>query len=358
MYSHKKVLLLYPYPWFSVRLNHKDVIQFPKALSRCLNVSFESILAPIVTGEELENQHLYKLRLATIANVFILSGKIIYRRILYDFFPKICFVIFHLSWSTAILVILIRLISGNKPTLIVKTDISSQSNIAKGRGSIVEKISIKIINRYVDIIIGETKEAVDSLKDLFSNSYKVLHCRNGIDSSSIPSYVDNQRLIDVLILSRFNIDKKGSEYYKVVVPHLLKCGYTITLVGGAANEVFGKYLVEYDNLTIFNQLPHEKVMQLMGSAKIFLNLSIQESFLIALLEARAMGCKVLTTPVGVAPEIAKDDSRIMLINPDEKHIENLINNHIECGSNSLPNNLGGWDDVILSSKLIPRIRSK
>ena len=58
-----------------------------------------------------------------------------------------------------------------------------------------------------------------------------------------------------------------------------------------------------DNLKFTGALPREEVLSLMAQSKVFLHTSAYESFGFVLLEALQQGASVVSTPVGIAPEI-------------------------------------------------------
>lgn len=57
-------------------------------------------------------------------------------------------------------------------------------------------------------------------------------------------------------------------------------------------------------ILLLGQQPREVVWQKMAAAKIYFHTALFESFGMTILEAADMGCRVVSTPVGVAPEIA------------------------------------------------------
>lgn len=59
------------------------------------------------------------------------------------------------------------------------------------------------------------------------------------------------------------------------------------------------------NVRLTGSLPRYEVLRLMKSARVFLHTSRFESFGYVLVEAAAAGCRVVSTPVGVAPQLAQ-----------------------------------------------------
>lgn len=70
------------------------------------------------------------------------------------------------------------------------------------------------------------------------------------------------------------------------------------------------------NLTFTGALPREEVLSLMAQSKVFLHTSSYESFGFVLIEALQQGAHVVSTPVGIAPELDRstvaDNSQILV----------------------------------------------
>ena len=58
------------------------------------------------------------------------------------------------------------------------------------------------------------------------------------------------------------------------------------------------------NVTFAGEMPRPEVLALMRRSKVFLHTSTYESFGFVLVEAAAHGCRLVSTPVGIAPEMA------------------------------------------------------
>ena len=60
-------------------------------------------------------------------------------------------------------------------------------------------------------------------------------------------------------------------------------------------------------VTLLGNVPHERVVDVLRRAHVFLNCSLTESFCIAILEAACVGCLVVATGVGGVPEVLPPD---------------------------------------------------
>lgn len=345
-------ILVYPYPWFGERLLHKDVYQFPMAVARALDCKFLVLKGWLITGEEIDGQSRWILRVALLLNTIFL----IVRLAKFYFSRKSlhpCFIFFHLTWSTAILASLMQLIWRDKSFILIKSDLNPESGLATGgESSLLERLSVRMLRSKVNAVIGETGASVKALLGLFGPSQVVL-CPNGIDISSIEQNNPIDRNIDVIVVSRFNVVKKGVALYSEVIPELVKAGLSVHLIGeGAEDFSIRTSLSGHSKVKVSEKLQHSDVMLSMKQARIFLSLSLSESFLIAIIEAYAMGCRVISTSVGVAPDLAKSTSNITIVSFNVSDIVKEVMFYINEEDPDPPSRLCAWDDVIEESGLI------
>ena len=348
-----ETILLYPYPWYSERLVHKDVYQFPYAIARALNNECKVLKGPLITGHEREAQNPLLLRLALLLNVLVLLLFLPAMYLSNNAGRAPCFVFFHISWPTAFLASAVRFFWRGRARIVIKTDLNPNSELAtRGGGSILERLSVRILRPVTDFFVAETFAAVQSLRLLFNHSQVIL-CRNGIDLSSF-TYADIPlRDIDVLVVSRFCVEQKGAALYKKVIPQLLNAGLSVYMIGAGVEEfAIRTELQSHSHLRFSEQLPHHELLRAMMQSRIFLSLSFSESFLIAIVEAYAMGCRVITTAVGVAPDLSKETSNITIVPFNASEIVTQILQVIRQEQPITPTRLGVWDDVIEDSGLI------
>ena len=345
-------ILVYPYPWHSERLVHKDVYQFPDAIARALKNKMKVLKGWLITGRELEGQSPIVLRAALLLNVMLLLVKLPILRLSSQARTP-CFVFFHISWPTALLAGAVRLIWRGRARIVIKTDLNPNSELStSGGGSILERFSVRTLRPITDFFAAETSGAVQALRRLFDQRQVIL-CRNGIDLSSI-SHVDSlSRNIDVLVVSRFFVEKKGAALYKEVIPRLVRAGLSVHLIGEGAEQFASSTALSGNaRLRVSEQLQHAEVLRAMRQARVFLSLSLSESFLIAIMEAYAMGCRVISTAVGVAPDLAKETSSITIVPFNADDIVPQVLQGLGQAQPIAPARLGGWDDVVEDSGLI------
>lgn len=78
-----------------------------------------------------------------------------------------------------------------------------------------------------------------------------------------------------------------------------------------------------NKIRLLGKLPRSQVLKKMADAKILLHTAHFESFGMVLLEAAANGCQVISTPVGIAPEIAAcGDTVDELVHLSQEALEN------------------------------------
>jgi glycosyltransferase involved in cell wall biosynthesis len=348
-------ILIYPYPWFGERLLHKDVYQFPMAVARALDCKFHVLKGWLITGEEIDGQSRWILRVALLLNTIFLIFRL--ARLYFGRTAKHpCFTLFHLTWSSAIIASFVRLIWRDRACILIKSDLNPESGLATGDcGSFLEGLSIQILRSKINLVIGETSASTKGLLGLFGSS-QVVRCPNGIDISSIQQNNLHNRDIDVIVVSRFNVEKKGVVLYSEVIPELVQAGLSVHLIGeGAEDFSIRTSLSGHSKVKVSEKLQHSDVMLSMKKARIFLSLSLSESFLIAIMEAYAMGCRVISTPVGVAPDLAKSTPNITIVSFEASDIINEVMFYINEEDPDPPSRLCAWDDVIEESGLIKEI---
>lgn len=347
--------LIYPYPWHSKRLVHKDVYQFPTAIARALESELHVRTGRLITGQELEDQSPILLRTALLLNSVLMLLSLVGLR-LKRHMQAPCFVFFHISWPTALLACAVRLLWGKHACIVIKTDLNPNGALAtRGGGSIIERCSVRILRPITNVLAAETSVTVQALRRLFSQDQVIL-CRNGIDLASMPPVDSQPRDVDVLVVSRFFVERKGATLYRDVIPQLVAAGLSVHLIGEGAEEFSNSTSLQgHAQVKISEQLNHAEVLGAMRQARVFLSLSLWESFLIAIMEAYAMGCRVISTPVGVAPDLAEETSNITIVSFDPDDIVQKVKHGIRQEQPPAPSRLCGWDDVVEDSGLISRL---
>lgn len=355
MTKKSATILVYPYPWSSERLKHKDVFLFPSAVAKALGVPLLTQTSWLVTGEELEGQSPLVLRMALLLNCLIALPRLVRVRFKAEA-KNPCLIFFHIGWPTALLAIFSRCLWGRRAYILVKTDLNPNSALVTcGAGSFLEYFSVRVLRRMANLLTVETEAATLLLRRIIKGPAQVLHCRNGID---IPSSLLHslQRKTDVLVVSRFSVEKKGAALYAKVIPEIVRAGFRVHLIGDGAEEFMRQVFPHtVGQVEISEQLTHAAVLHAMRDARVFLSLSLSESFLIAIMEAYAMGCLIVSTPVGVAPELARETANVKITSFHPDQILDQLMVAITQEQPPIPHNINGWDNVVEKSGLIPLV---
>uniref|UniRef100_A0A5K3FHZ3 phosphatidylinositol N-acetylglucosaminyltransferase n=1 Tax=Mesocestoides corti TaxID=53468 RepID=A0A5K3FHZ3_MESCO len=133
---------------------------------------------------------------------------------------------------------------------------------------------------------------------------------NAIDSASFtpdPSSRDPDN-ITVVIVSRL-VYRKGADLMAAIIPPLCSTFPNLRfIIGGdgpkrlALEEMRERHNLHF-RVELLGPLPHHKVRDVLVRGDIFLNLSLTESFCIAIVEAASCGLLVVSTRVGGVPEV-------------------------------------------------------
>ncbi len=130
----------------------------------------------------------------------------------------------------------------------------------------------------------------------------------GIREADIPKILPESRPLDVLGVGSLLPVKNWARWLRVLrrvadrIP-----GLQAELIGDGPErgrlQSLCKRLELEKNLRFGGTMPREQVLQKMRSAKVLLHSADFESFGFVLAEAAAQGCRVVSTPVGIAPEL-------------------------------------------------------
>lgn len=347
----KKLILIYPYPWANRRLFHKDVYRFPQVVAELTCANFSSFHGPITTRSENDGKGIILMKLAMAANVLLLLFYLIFLRI----FRRDCsyiFVMFHVSIPTTLCSRVIGSLWGSRASIIVKSDLDAYAVDPLYSNSPVRRWLISNLDGVADVIVGETTKAVDQLRSFFNFS-NVVFCPNGLDFRPIENTSTIGRQTDLIIVSRFFDKRKGANLYRAVLPQLLDLGIKIHIIGEGATEFSLQHnFFSHPGLIVTESLQHDEVLRAMADSKIFLSLSIYESFIIALIEAYAMGCRIITTPVGVAEDLAKTSESVSLVSFCPEEILSTTSHVLKFEHTKAPLDSYNWQETVRCSGLL------
>jgi len=119
------------------------------------------------------------------------------------------------------------------------------------------------------------------------------------------------------------VSQKGLEFLLEALPSIQKTvpEVRLTVVGdGPMHSHFvemAKRLHVSSKVTFLGAVPHKEMPRLYHNANVFVMPSLSESFPNVLLEAMAMKKAIVSTRVGVIPEMLKDKETALLVNPRE-----------------------------------------
>ncbi|MCZ6463812.1 MAG: glycosyltransferase family 4 protein [Proteobacteria bacterium] len=121
-----------------------------------------------------------------------------------------------------------------------------------------------------------------------------------------PVFTDAPRRDRILTATRM-FERKGVQFLVRALQHL-DTHFEVWIAGG------GPYLPELERLAaklgvavrFLGQVPHEELMQLYATTKIFVFTSAAENFPMVLLESLSAGCAVVTTDTSGCREVAED----------------------------------------------------
>lgn len=128
--------------------------------------------------------------------------------------------------------------------------------------------------------------------------------------ASFPQIRHHKKPIDILGCGSLTTLKNWRLWLEVVTGMCAKHPHLRTeIVGtGPDQETLMKQIISSgleNQVVLCGELPRQRVWQKMAEAKILLHTSTFESFGMVLAEAHALGCHVVSTPVGIAPEMAR-----------------------------------------------------
>lgn len=131
----------------------------------------------------------------------------------------------------------------------------------------------------------------------------------GVDAREIPAVLPDDRPIDILGCGSL-IPLKNWDLWLNVVTGLVKIKPALRaeLIGEGPERTKLENLIQQldlqENVNLPGALPRPEVLVRMQQSKVLLHTARFESFGFVLAEAAMNGCKVVSTPVGIAPEMA------------------------------------------------------
>lgn len=326
----KDVCLIYSWENFSFNYLVKDVGLFPKFFAKSSNQRLEALIYDStgldgnLDGSCSGELHKSKSYLHFILKIFL--NRISYiKNVRY-------FILFHVSLRTSLLSMLLKLVNPSC-SVIVKTDLSNSnvhelSNVR--RRNPIKYYFMLIFNRMVDAFCIETKGVIELLKiehPSLINRDKIYYVPNGVLYDEVFSKTIDKDRHSISIITRDDTLLKGHDRIIPLLKRLdkdLSCsnkGYIVDV------RVIGPLSVETRNslselsrklskvdVDLLGRLTSQSTLAVLSRSQLFVNVSLEESYCFALVEAALVKCGVITTPVGVAEDLSLHYQDVEILN--------------------------------------------
>lgn len=179
-------------------------------------------------------------------------------------------------------------------------------------------------NNFRPQINVESKFSQNEIKNMLSNPFNPN--KEPYDSLMVDLIPINHKKVTIVSISR-QVYRKGTDLLVEVIPKLYKLFPNMTfIIGGDGPK---KYLLDtmvetfimHDRVKLMGAVPHSKVRETMLQGDIYLNVSLTETFCIAILEAASCGSFVISTNIGGVEEVLPEYMRILV----ESNCSDIIN---------------------------------
>lgn len=355
------VRLVYPYPWFSPRFEYKDVILFPSALAQLLGARFEAVKGPVILGEESDEVSAVSRRLAMAVNMAVTIACFWYRCV-FDRgnLRKEVTVLFNFNLLSSILAWFFAAAAPREHWLLIKADLNTNDALFRSRtasGRWKRSLIASMYRWSRSTIVVETKAALDLLQQFaVFGGVKAVLCRNGVETGIDTADLSTNRDIDVLIVTRFNSPAKAAtRYLDLLADYRDELRVAIVGTGSIAAASTLKSNANL-NIQCHDSLDHRQLVRMMCNAKVFLNLSAQESFCLSLLEAAEAGCRIITTDVGVAQDLAEFYAHLRIIEYDRQSLIDNVRHELQKENMmGLRPGFFSWHSVLRMDNLLQKI---
>jgi len=131
----------------------------------------------------------------------------------------------------------------------------------------------------------------------------------GVSSAEIPNSLPDHRPLDILGCGSFILLKNWALWLEVIAEVATqKPDLRAEIIGDGVDRPLIESLIQQGGLEhivrLSGHLPRAEVLTRMQESKVFLHTAQFESFGFVLAEAAMNGCRVVSTPVGIAPQIS------------------------------------------------------
>jgi glycosyltransferase involved in cell wall biosynthesis len=228
----------------------------------------------------------------------------------------------HIASNSMIPAFMISKISG-KPYVVT----CHGSEIRLLRKNAVLRLLQKILLLKASHVVAVSKEIRDILiKEYGLSSQTITHIPNGYDEVFIkqllarPSNRVCQKTPSLVFVGSLREVKDPLdliEAFKIVSDRLTNTHLQIVGDGHlrpAVEKKINSYNLQ-DRITLHGMVPHQRALEIMASAEIYISTSVDEGLPTSLIEAMALKRAIITTDVGGVPEIIKDGVNGLLTPP-------------------------------------------
>lgn len=355
----KNTCLIYSWENFSFSYLKKDVGLFPKFFAKSSGHKLDAIIYDSVGLEgKLDGDfdgELYKSKSYLHFIFEIFSDRISYLK------SVKFFILFHVSLRTSLLCLLLKLVNPSS-RIIVKTDLSisnlhSFSNMRKCNP--IKYYLILVLNRMVDAFCIETTGVIKLLKKEHNNLIKrdrIYHVPNGVLPDELFLKIVEKDEHSISIITRDDTPLKG---YDRIIPILKQLDRNLSCIENDYSvdvKIIGPLSVEMRNsisevskelsqidIHLLGSLSSKATLDELSKSQLFVNLSLEESYCFALVEAALTKCRVITTPVGVADDLSKHYPNIEILNFN-------VESFVQCILSNLENSQVKITDSVLAEK--------
>lgn len=163
---------------------------------------------------------------------------------------------------------------------------------------------------------------------VYDNANTVI-IENRVDVAKFNNSLKDNKLHDPISVTSIGtfVHRKGYHTAIEAIKSLSKdYNISLTLIGGGKDKQKLIELAEgYDNIKLFDRLPQEKLVELLGKTDIYIQPSIREGMPRTILEAMAMKLPVIATNVSTIPGTVFDNINGLIVEPEDPlQLQNAI----------------------------------